>query len=67
MNTKIHIGDIIKQVLKEKRHSVAWLARRINKDPSNLRKTLKKESLNSDLLYRISKVLNHNFSNYYKL
>jgi len=53
----IHIGDLILQKLKDEKLSVRWLARKVNKDPSNLCKMLKKKSIDSDLLQRISQVL----------
>jgi len=61
----IDIGKIIKGKLKEEKRSVAWLAEKVFKDPSNLRKILKKKSMDIDLLQRISKALHHNFLNYY--
>ena len=62
----IHIGKIIKDKLKEEKRSVAWLAEKVYKDPSNLRKILKKQSMDIDLLQRISQALHHNFLNCYK-
>jgi len=61
----IHIGELILQKLKEEQLSVAWLAVKINIDPSNLHKKLKKKSMDTDLLQRISKVLDYNFFQYY--
>jgi len=67
MNTPhIHIGELIHQKLKEEKLSVAWLADKINIDSSNLRKILKKNSINTDLLCRISKALNYSFFRYYE-
>jgi len=62
----IHIGNIVKEKLAAEKRSVAWLAEKVYKDPSNLRKILKKKSMDIDLLQRISKALHHNFLNYYK-
>jgi len=62
----IHIGEIIKEKLKEEKRSVAWLAEKVYKDPSNLRKILKKKSMDIDLLQRVSQALHHNFLNHYK-
>ena len=61
----IDIGRIIKEKLKEEKRSVAWLAEKVYKDPSNLRKILKKKSMDIGLLQRISKALHHNFLDYY--
>jgi len=65
-NYDTHIGEQILQKLKEEKRSVAWLADKIYIDPSNLRKILKKNSMNTELLRRISKTLNCNFFYYYK-
>jgi len=62
----IHIGELILQKLKEEERSVAWLADKIFIDSSNLRKILKKNSINTDLLCRISKALNYSFFRYYE-
>ena len=61
----IHIGDLILQKLREEKLSVAWLAAKINIDPSNLHKKLKKKSMDTDLLHQISKVLDYMFFQYY--
>ena len=61
MNVSIHIGDVIKNELEENKRSVAWLAEAIFCDPSNLRKTLSKPYLSTDLLFRISFVLGKDF------
>ena len=56
-NNEIHIGDLIIQKLKEKKRSIRWLAGEILVDPSNLRKRLKKKSMDTELLRNISKAL----------
>ena len=61
-----HIGELIRQKLKEEKRPVAWLAEKIHKDPSNFRKMLKKESMDAELLQRISNILNHEFLDYYR-
>jgi hypothetical protein len=63
---KIHIGDMIRQKLKDEERSVEWLAKKIGKDPSNFRKTLRKKSIDSELLGRISEILKCDFSDCYK-
>ena len=64
-NTHIHIGELIIQKLKEEGLSVAWLARKMGMDPSNLRKKLKKMSLDTSFLQNISNILNCKFLQYY--
>jgi len=65
-NNEIDIGKLILQKLKEVKRSVAWLAEKIYTDPSSLRKKLKKGSMNTDLLRRISKALNYKFFRHYE-
>ena len=68
MNNKdIPIGKLILQQLKANKRSVAWLADEILVDSSNFRKKLKKQSMDSELLHRISKVLHCNFFLYYEI
>jgi len=57
---------LILQKLEDENRPVAWLAGEIGTDPSNLRKALKKNSMNTDLLKRITKALKYNFFHYYE-
>jgi len=67
MNSKkIDIGELILQKLKEAKRPVSWLAEKICTDPSSLRKKLKKGSMNTELLRRISKALDYSFFRYYE-
>lgn len=59
--TEFHVGDTIKKFLKEEGRSEVWLAKSVHCDPGNFNRTLKKESLDIDLLRRISIRLKHNF------
>jgi len=61
----IHIGELILQKLKKEKLSVAWLAVKVDVDPSNLHKRLKKMSMDIELLWRISKALNFPFYKHY--
>jgi DNA-binding Xre family transcriptional regulator len=60
-NDEIDIGELILQKLKEDDRSVNWLAEKIYTDPSNLHKLLKKNSINTATLQKISKVLKCEF------
>jgi len=62
MNEKIHIGELILQKLKERERSIAWLAKKIGCDRSNLYKRLKKDDISMKLLSRISSILDFDFS-----
>jgi len=61
MNPYIHIGELIKKHLAAKKRSVAWLAIKLSCDASVLRKALKKSWITTDLLYRISCILDEDF------
>lgn len=62
---KIHIGETIKSFLDARGQSYSWLARQINTDVSNVPKILKRASLNTDLLLRISLAMDTDFFAYY--
>jgi spore maturation protein CgeB len=65
MHEDIHIGKLIRQKLKEKERSVAWLAQKVNCDSSNFRKILKNNHIHSELLFSISNVLDEDFFAFY--
>jgi plasmid maintenance system antidote protein VapI len=65
MNKKIHIGNIIKEKLKEKDLTMSWLARQIHYEESNFCKKLKNNTIHLDLLYSISDILHEDFFVYY--
>ena len=57
----IHIGNIIHEQLRKDRRSVGWLAREIPCTRNHLYKVFRRPSLDTDLLLRISQVMNFNF------
>ena len=61
----IHIGNIIHEQLRKDRRSVGWLAREIPCTRNHLYKVFRRSSLDTDLLLRISQVMNFNFFRYY--
>jgi len=62
MHEEIVIGKLIFQKLKEKERSLAWLAKKVGCDGSNLAKTLKNNRyIHSELLFRISIALDEDF------
>ena len=65
MNEKIHIGEYIRKQLHREERSIIWLAGKLNYDRTNIYRLLKKPSLDTHLLLRISKILNHDFFTYY--
>lgn len=60
MRLNIHIGEIIRQQLKERDRSIRWLAKKVNCDQSSLSKKLHDQYMNSDMIERISDVLDVN-------
>jgi len=63
---EIDIGKLILQKLKDKSRSIAWLAREMGCDDSNLGKTLKNNRyIYADLLFHISVLLEEDFFAYY--
>jgi len=64
MADKIHIGEMIKQKLKENGQKNKWLAEKINTTESNMSKILKKSYLNTELLRKISDEMDYDFFKY---
>jgi len=58
---RTHIGKTIKQKLEESNMSVKDFAKEINKERSNVYDIFRRESIDTDLLIKIGKVLNFNF------
>jgi len=59
------IGDLIKEKLKEEERTVTWLSKKTGYTRSNIYKALKLEYIHTELLDRISKVLEYDFFTYY--
>ena len=63
---KIDIGKLIIEKLEAKDRTIAWLARKIGRNGSNLHKTLKNSKyIHANLLFDISIVLENDFFAYY--
>ncbi len=62
---KIHIGKKIKEVWKKSRLKGTEFASLINRDRQVIYDIFKRESIDTELLQQISKVLNHDFFSYY--
>ena len=56
-----HIGQLIRDELKQQGRTVTWLAKTINCDRTNIYNIFARESIDTNLLTRISKALNRNF------
>jgi len=57
----MHIGNCIREKLREDGRSVSWFARQICCTRSNVYKIFNKSSIDTELLERIGKVLRYNF------
>lgn len=62
----IHIGNIIEEELHKQERTVTWLAKNLCCDRTNVYKIFKKQSIDTELLLRISLVMNVNFFECYK-
>lgn len=61
----VHIGKLIEEELHRQEHSVTWFANKLYCDRTNVYKIFKRQSIDTDLLFRISSILNHNFFEHY--
>jgi hypothetical protein len=57
----MHIGLLIKGELARQKRGVTWFAGELYCDRTNIYKIFRRKSIDTDLLLRISAVLNHNF------
>ena len=62
---EFHIGRLIKQKLKEDDRNISWLSKKLGCDCSNLHKTLEQKDIYTDLLFKISDVMDVDFFVYY--
>lgn len=58
-----HIGKLIEEELRRQGRSVSWFAEKLYCDRTNVYSIFKRKSLDTDLLLRISQILNYNFFN----
>ena len=57
----MHIGNIIRKVLREKRISVSEFAKIANSDRTNMYRILNRESIDLSVLERYSRLLDYDF------
>ncbi len=57
----LHIGRLIKSELIRQGRSITWLSTQINCTRENLYKVFRRSWIYTDLLFEISKALNHDF------
>ncbi len=61
----IHIGKIIEEELRSQERTVAWFARKLLCDRGTVYSIFQRQSINTDVLLQISKILNRNFFELY--
>ena len=58
---EVHIGKTIKKRLKERNISIADFSALLHTDKSNVYRLFQKKDINTEMLIRISNLLNYNF------
>lgn len=61
----LHIGEKIKEKLKEQGRTVVWFSKQINRNRTDVYSIFSRQSIDTKLLLIISKVLNFNFFIFY--
>lgn len=65
-NDMIHIGQLIEQELRRQQRTVSWFARNLCCERTNIYDIFKRQSIDTQMLLRISNILGHNFFGYYQ-
>jgi len=65
--SKVHIGEKINEVLYQKGISKAQLARLLEIKPQSVDYLLKRKSIDTDMMYNISEILDYDFSELFRL
>ena len=63
---KRNIGQLIKNELQRQERTVSWFARKLCCDRSNVYKIFKRTTIDTELLLRISQILQHDFFEVYR-
>ena len=61
----MHIGQLIKEELESQGKTVVWFAKQLSYSRTNVYKIFEKSSIDTDVLYRISCILHHDFFKVY--
>ncbi len=59
------IGQLIKDEMKRQERSVSWMARKLDLDRSNVYRLFQRNSIDTDLLMRVSLALNVDYFAYF--
>jgi len=61
IHSMLHVGKLIRKELRKQRRSQTWLADEICCTRPNIYKIMEREYIDTDMLWRISRALRHNF------
>ena len=61
----VHIGEEIRKELHRQERTISWFARKLFCNRSNVYDIFKRKSIDTDLLMRISNILEYDFFSYY--
>jgi plasmid maintenance system antidote protein VapI len=61
MGQTIHIGNIIRDKLREDGRTVAWLAGKLHCDTSNIYRIFQKSHIDSEQLFNLSIIMGYDF------
>nr|WP_077154714.1 hypothetical protein [Bacteroides bouchesdurhonensis] len=62
----IHIGKLIEKEVYKQNISISWFAQKLYCDRTNIYKIFNRQSIDTELLLRISKILKYDFFLYYQ-
>ena len=65
MANEPHIGHLIKEELRNQGRTITWLAKQLECSRQNTYKILNRPWIYTDLLLKISSILDHDFFKYY--
>lgn len=57
----MHIGQRIREVMRQKKVSVVWVAQQISCERTNVYNIFERKDVNTNVLQRLCVVLNHDF------
>lgn len=63
--SQVHLGELIQKELTRRNQSVTWLAEQLGIQRPNCYRIIHAESMNTERLFLISRILHHDFFAYY--
>ena len=65
-NEMLHIGKLIREELFRQERTVTWFAQKLYCERTNVYNIFKRKSIDTELLLRISQILDHDFFKVYQ-